>query len=160
MPEELERRIARLEAARDIERLKIRYAEICDAGYDPAEIAKIVTDDIVWDGGAGLGRHEGKQAVCDFFGAAPKRITWALHYMIAPAVEVDDDLETARGSWYLWQPCTIATADGPRAVLITGRYANHFRRENGRWLFSEINIDVQTETPLDEGWVRTRYLPD
>ena len=158
MDDQLERRVARLEAAREIERLQIRYAEICDAGYDPAEIGKLVTEDVVWDGGDALGRHEGKDAVCAFFAGAPNRITWALHYMIAAAVEVDDEGENARGSWYLWQPCTIATADGPRATLITGRYANRFRRENGGWLFSEITIDVQTETPLDEGWVKTRFL--
>src|SRR5690349_15950704 len=116
MTAELEQRVARLEAIRDIERLKIRYAEVCDAGYDPAEIAELITDDAVWDGGDLLGRHEGKAAVCEFFAGAKEHITWALHYMVAPVVEVDDDLRTARGSWYLWQPCTIETADGPRAV--------------------------------------------
>jgi SnoaL-like domain len=151
-------RLDRLEAIKEIERLKIRYAEVCDAGYEPAEIGRLLTDDAVWDGGSGLGRYEGKEAVCGFFGGASKRIVWALHYMVAPVVEVDEDLQTARGSWYLWQPCTIVTEEGPRATLITGRYADAFRREPDGWKFSEIVIDVQTESPLDEGWVRRRFL--
>jgi hypothetical protein len=159
MAEQLEHRIARLEATREIEQLMIRYADICDRGYDPAEISTILTEDAVWDGGSNLGRHEGRSAICDFFGGASERITWALHYMIAAAVEVDEDLTNARGSWYLWQPCTIETESGPRACLIAGRYANRLRRENGQWLFSEITIKVETETPLDEGWVKTRFLP-
>jgi len=158
MPEDLEQRIARLEAVREIERLKIRYAEICDAGYDLTAMAEIFTDDVVWDGGPELGRHEGKQAVLDFFAGAPSRITWALHYMIAASVEIDDGGETAGGSWYLLQPCTIAADEGPRAVLGMSRYADRFRRESGRWLLSEINVDVQTESPLDEGWVKKRFL--
>ena len=113
MPEDLERRIARLEAVREIEQLKIRYAKICDAGYDPAEIAKIVTDDVVWDGGAGLGRHEGKQAVCDFFAGAPNRITWALHYMIAPAVEVDNLPVTPNAVWRLLESAGAYSARAP-----------------------------------------------
>jgi hypothetical protein len=40
-----------------------------------------------------------------------------------------DDLEAAIGSWYLWQPCTLATDEGPRAVWLTGRYADRYRRE-------------------------------
>jgi len=158
MAEDLGRRIARLEAISQVERLKLRYAAICDRGYDPAEIGALLTDDAVWDGGARLGRYEGRSAICDFFALTPERITWALHYMIAPAVDVDEDLMNAQGTWYLWQPCTIVTADGPRAVLITGRYSDRFRRENGQWLFSEIAIDAQTATPLDEGWVKTRFL--
>jgi hypothetical protein len=158
MSDGLERRLDRLDAIREIERLKIRYAEICDAGYSPAEIGELLTQDAVWDGGPSLGRYEGRDSICEFFGGASKRIVWALHYMVAPVVEVDSDLQGARGWWYLWQPCTVVTSDGPRATLITARYADRFRREADGWKFSEIAIDVQTESPLDEGWVRTRFL--
>ena len=158
MTEGLDRRIARLEAVSEIEQLKLRYAAVCDRGYDPTDIGALLTADAVWDGGTRLGRYEGRSAICDFFGLAPSRISWALHYIVAPSVDVDEDLANARGSWYLWQPCTIETADGPRPVLITGRYSDRFRRENDQWLFSEIAIDLQTETPLDEGWVKTPFM--
>jgi len=54
-----------------------------------------------------------------------------MHYMINPIVEVDDDLVNAKGSWYLWQPCTLATPDGPKAI--------------------------ETISPFAEGWVKRPF---
>jgi len=154
----LEARVGRLEAIEAIRELKARYADVCDTGYDPVRMRPFFTEEPVVHHYDTFGYSQGVDAVCEFFAGISSTITWALHYMIAPAVDVDEDLVNAQGSWYLWQPCTIVTADGPRAVLITGRYSDRFRRENGQWLFSEIAIDAQTATPLDEGWVKTRFL--
>jgi SnoaL-like domain len=81
------------------------------------------------------------------------QITWALHYVVAPVIEVADDLQTATGSWYLLEPCTMTTHAGPRAMLITGRYADTYRREAHGWKISGLSLDCQTISPLDEGWV-------
>jgi hypothetical protein len=35
MSNDLETRIAKLEAVEEIRRLKARYADVCDTGYDP-----------------------------------------------------------------------------------------------------------------------------
>jgi SnoaL-like domain len=43
----LEERVQRLEDIEDIRRLKIRYAQFCDAQYDPDGIASCFTDDAV-----------------------------------------------------------------------------------------------------------------
>ena len=66
----------------------------------------------------------------------PGTIVWALHYIVAPLIEVADDGRTATGSWYLLEPCTIATEAGPRAMLISGRYADRYRLEPDGWKFS------------------------
>jgi hypothetical protein len=141
--EELERRVAQLEAIEAIRELKARYADVCDTGYDPVRMRPFFTDDAVWDGGPRFGRYEGVDAVCDFFAA--------------PIIEVADDGRTAQASWYLLEPCTIATDEGPRAMLIAGRYADRYRLEPDGWKFSEVTLDCQTLTPLDEGWVRTPF---
>ena len=78
----LEERVQRLEDIEDIRRLKIRYAQFCDAQYDPDGIASCFTDDAVWDGGSAFGVHQGKQAIRTFFAGVSKQITFALHYMI------------------------------------------------------------------------------
>ena len=77
--------------------------------------------------------------------------------MINPIVEVDDDLINATGSWYLWQPCTIATPDGPKAVWLTGTYADRYRNERGLWKFSEVTLSVETISPFAEGWVKRPF---
>jgi hypothetical protein len=155
--DELGRRLDRLEAIEDIRTLKARYADVCDTGYDPVRMRPFFTTDAVWDGGSRFGRHEGIEAVCGFFAGVSSQITWALHYMVAPIIEIADDGETATGSWYLLEPCTIATDEGPRAMVITGRYADRYRLEPDGWKFSEVVLDCQTISPLDEGWARKPF---
>ena len=157
MDGDLERRLGRLEAIEAIRELKARYADVCDTGYDPVRMRPFFTDDAVWDGGPRFGRHEGIDAVCEFFAGVSSLITWALHYMIAPTIEVADDGRTATGSWYLLEPCTIATDNGPQAMIITGRYADHYRKEADGWKFSEVVLDCQTISPLDQGWARKPF---
>jgi len=151
-------RLAKLEAAEQIRHLKARYAAVCDTGYSPDRMVPLFTEDAVWDGGERFGRHEGMDAIYRFFDGVSSQIVWALHYMVAPIVEVADDLETATGSWYLWQPCTLVTDDGPRAVWLTGTYADRYRLVDAGWRFSEVKLDCQTISPLEEGWVRQPFL--
>jgi SnoaL-like domain len=153
----LETRLARLEAIEAIRELKARYADVCDTGYDPVRMRPFFTGDAVWDGGPRFGRYEGVDAVCEFFAGISSQITWALHYMIAPIIEIADDGLSAAGSWYLLEPCTMATDEGPRAMVITGRYADRYRREADGWKFSEVVLDCQTISPLDEGWARKPF---
>jgi hypothetical protein len=158
MTDDLAQRLAKLEAAEEIRRLKARYADICDTGYDPTRMRPLFTQDAVWDGGERFGRYEGVDAVCGFFAGVSSQITWALHYMVAPLIDVADDLRTASGSWYLWQPCTVVDAAGPHAVWLTGRYADRYRREGKDWKFAEVRLDCQTMSPLEEGWVRRPFM--
>ena len=157
MGDDLAARLDRLEAIEAIRVLKARYADVCDTGYDPVRMRPFFTEDAVWDGGPRFGRHEGVDAICEFFAGVSSQITWALHYMIAPVIEVADDGEAATGSWYLLEPCTMATDEGPRAMLLMGRYADRYRKEPDGWKFTEVRLDAQTITPLDEGWVRTSF---
>jgi ketosteroid isomerase-like protein len=157
MSDSVAARIERLEAIEAIRVLKARYADVCDTGYDPVRMRPLFTDDAVWDGGPRFGRHEGVDAVCDFFAGVSSLITWALHYMIAPVIEVADDGATATGSWYLLEPCTMTTDDGPRAMLLMGRYADRYRKTPDGWKIAELKLDCQMITPLDEGWVRRRF---
>ena len=153
----VEERLARLEAAQEIRHLKARYAEVCDTGYEPDRMVPLFTRDAVWDGGERFGRHEGIDAIYRFFDGVSDRIVWALHYMIAPVIEVDDDGRTATGSWYLLEPCTMTTDDGPRAMLLMGRYADRYRRTADGWKIAELVLDCQAITPLDEGWVERPF---
>jgi hypothetical protein len=59
--EDLERRIQILEDIEAIRRLKARYADACDRGYDADTIASPFAEDAVWDAGT-FGRYEGREA--------------------------------------------------------------------------------------------------
>ena len=157
MDGDLEGRLARLEAIEAIRELKGRYADVCDTGYDSVWMRPFFTEDAVWDGGPRFGRYEGVDAVCEFFAGISSEITWALHYMVAPIIEVADDGRTATGSWYLLEPCTIVTEEGQRAMVITGRYADRYRLGADGWKFFEVKLDCQTISPLDEGWARKPF---
>lgn len=157
MTVDLETRLARLEAVEEIRALKARYAAVCDTGYDPDGMTPLFTTDAVWDGGDRFGRHEGIDAIRAFFAGVSSQIVWALHYMLNPIIDVGNDLETATGSWYLWQPCTLAGDGGPQAVWLTGTYADAYRREQGVWRISDLRLDCQTISPFEEGWARRPF---
>lgn len=150
---DIETRVARLEATEQIRALKARYAAVCDNGYDPDAMVPLFTRDAVWDGGERFGVHDGIDAIYAFFEGVSGDITWALHYMIAPSVEVADDLRTARASWYLLEPCTL---DG-QALWLMGTYRDEYRREDDGWRFSRVEVRFQTMTPHDEGWARRPF---
>jgi len=152
---DLETRVAKLEAAEEIRSLKARYAKACDEGYQPAAMEPLFTKDAVWTDVTGrFGTHEGLEAICEFFGGVSDSISWAGHYMIGPNITVADDLENATGSWYLWQPCTI---DGD-AVWIAGTYADQYRKDEGAWKMSRLELTVEKLTSFEEGWAKQPFI--
>jgi hypothetical protein len=160
MSNTIEDRLARLEAAEAIRALKAHYADVCDTGYDPDRMVPLFTADAVWDGGERFGRYEGIDEIHGFFAGVSSQIVWALHYMVAPVIEVAEDATSATGSWYLWQPCTVVGDAGPQPVWLTGRYLDRYRLEAGSWRFSEVRLDCQTASPFEHGWVTHPFWTD
>lgn len=66
----IEVRLRRLEAAEQIQLLKARYCDLCDAGYPAAALCDLFTEDGVWDG-AEMGVFEGRDALRGFFSTCP-----------------------------------------------------------------------------------------
>jgi ketosteroid isomerase-like protein len=150
--EDLEQRIRVLEDVEEIKRLKHRYCGYCDANYDADALANLFMEDAIWDGGE-RGRYDGREAIRTFFQNAPQRLSFAIHMVLNPIIEVNGD--TATGTWYLFQPCTYA--DGNRAVWGSARYDEQYVRINGEWKFKHLKLTSHFWTPFDEGWVRTRF---
>ena len=150
--EDLERRVKALEDVEDIKRLKARYCHYCDDNYDAEGIARLFTEDAVWDGGI-RGRADGREEIRQFFVGAPQRLPFAIHMVMNPVIEVSGD--TATGIWYLFQTCTYA--DGNRAVWGSGRYDEEYVRVNGEWKFKNLKLTSHFWTPFDEGWAKTPF---
>jgi hypothetical protein len=142
--DDLGTRLARLEDLEAIRALKMRYSRYCDDGYDPDGIASLFVPHGVWDGGRLFGRAEGTDGIREHFGSATSRIPWSLHYILAPELEVDPAGDRARGTWYLWQPCTRRLRTGEdRQAWLAGTYRDTYVKVDGRWLFDTVLIDAR-----------------
>jgi ketosteroid isomerase-like protein len=151
--EALDRRIRRLEDLEEIKQLKARYAAHCDAGYDDDGLADLFTTDAVWDGGM-LGRNEGREAIRQFFRGSSQRISFAVHNILSPIIEIAGD--TATGTWYLLQTCTYVK--GNQAVWGAATYHDRYVRESGGWKFQHVRVESHFWTSFEEGWARMRFM--
>lgn len=156
----LEERIDRLESEREIHALVHRYAELCDAAYDPDGLAALFTENATWssrtrDGAVDFGRHEGRAAIRAFFAGASRDLgPMTLHYLLEPRIELAEDGASARGTCYLLgilerRPAGAAADSTERErVVLGGVYSHRFQRVDGRWLFSALACDLSLEAPL------------
>ncbi len=150
----IEDRIERIESESEIKALVHRYAELCDASYDPDGLADLFTEDATWssrtrDGSVDFGRYEGREAIRTFFAGASKDLgPMTLHYLLAPRVELADDGVTATGVCYLLAVLDQRPSSSPpgsadrERVLLGGVYSHKFRRVEGRWLISGSACDL------------------
>jgi hypothetical protein len=151
-------RLGKLEAEQEIRKLKAAYASLCDAGYPAEPLAAQFTEDGVFDGGERFGLHTGRQELLSYFGNVSKDIIWALHYMVAPAITVDDSLTTASGTWYLWEPCTLAIDGNSVPTWISGKYADEYSLVDGTWRFSHVKLVFETISDARKNWVDAPFV--
>jgi ketosteroid isomerase-like protein len=152
---DLERRNRTLEDIEAVKQLKYRYADACDRGYDADTLADLFTEDAIWEGDL-FGRHEGRDAIREFFRGVSIDIPFARHFMINPIISVNGD--EATGEWYLFQTCTFAEGNTP--ILGAARYADRYRRVDGTWKFRNLQLISTFWTPYDEGWVKRPFVQE
>ncbi|MCE2487679.1 MAG: nuclear transport factor 2 family protein, partial [Desulfurellaceae bacterium] len=85
--EELDQRIQTLEDIEAIKQLKARYCAGADERDEEAFVG-CFTEDASWDGGS-FGHYEGREAIRTFFRAIPDRLSFAVHYVMNPQIEVN-----------------------------------------------------------------------
>lgn len=151
--ERLERRLQVLEDAEAIRNLKARYAALCDQQYDADRIAALFAEDALWDS-PGLGRFEGREAIRNFFRGASAIFSFAIHYSLNSQIEVDGD--TARASWYLFMPCTLAA--GHRAMWRASIDHETYARISGTWMFRHKRSEPLMNVPFETGWGQRRFV--
>jgi SnoaL-like domain len=157
---DLETRLRRLEDAEAIRNLKMAYAKLCDEGYDARGIVDLFAknEDVEWVSDV-FGTHVGREGIFDWFENVDEEIQWALHLMINPVVELGDDGRTAKGRFYLLELATMSAPDSeePDAVIMTGKYADDFVKEDGEWRFKRIEVNFEQVSNLDQGWVKQQF---
>ncbi len=157
---DLEARVQRLEDIDAIRNLKMTYAKLCDEGYDADGIVELFAqeEDVEWVSDV-FGTHRGRDEIHAWFDDVDEEIRWALHFMINAVVDVHEDGRRATGSFYLLELATMSAPDStePDAVIMTGKYADDFVKEGGRWRFKRIEVNFEQVSNLDQGWVRQQF---
>lgn len=144
-------RLARLEARAAIRDAKTQSVFAVDqavsAGGDSAAVRQYVTDGYRWSASA-FGTFEGVEAYIDFVGAMSHRLTYSVHFLSGPAIELDLEAGTATGKWAVWQPLT---REGESWILM-GHTVDQFIRHEQRWLLDRTDLDVEVLAPWGTGW--------
>ena len=156
--DELETRVARLDAEAAVEQVMVAYMAAADRQSDKgAHIAALFTEDGAWES---VGPHGnpgwaavGHEALIAKFDRNVERMPFSAHFVTNPAVQLDGD--TARGQFMYFQACTYR---GDQPLWIAGSYDNDFRRVEGRWLLAHMRVRNFFTTPFDQGWVKVPHM--
>ena len=151
--EELEKRLEKLEAIDDIERLKSKYAQIVD-GLSDRSFEECFTEDAVWDLGE-AGKVQGRKAIGELFKKVPEVQPFSVHYFVQAEIEVNGD--KAVGTWYEW---LAATQGDGRAVWTAGIENEEYRKVDGQWLISALKLTSIFRTPYEEGWHKKKFADE
>lgn len=159
---EVERRLARLEAQREIEALMAEYLYLVDREPDPDRIADLFSEDAVWEPRGNLaveqdpsrGREEIRQLFAGVGGAMP----FLAHFITNAKVDVADDLRTAHGRWHAFELMTMTMKSPPVRALQLAWYENDFAHDGDRWRIAHIRFEDSLSFPFDEGWSETRFV--
>ncbi len=147
MSADLEARVQRLVDIEDIKQLKARYAMHCDDNYDADALAPLFSEDAVWEGGM-LGHAEGREGIRSFFRDAPTTVSFAVHTVSNPLIEIDGSHATGR--WYLWQPMVLRDSD--TCMWLCAQYDDRYVRTDAGWLFEHVKITIRAFSPYEKGF--------
>lgn len=156
--DEIERRLALVEAQAAITNLKSEYGTLADARYTRSgvkpqseideiadRLAALFTVDAVWEGGGELGACRGREAIRERFRRPTLAFSW--HFFVKPRIEVEG--MRASGRWDVLALCT--TREG-RAMWLVGVEQDEYVCQDGVWLHASMRLDARLMAPHDRGW--------
>lgn len=163
--EELATEVARLrervedtEAVLALQALKSRYGELVDQRFsmgqpvDDTELTRVCSAaaalfsvDGTWDGGPGLGRATGREAIAEQL--RNSTLSFSRHLFVKPLIEVHGDRATAR--WDLLCPCR--RKDGS-SWWMCGFEDDEYIRVDGVWLHHSMALTTVFMSPVSDDW--------
>ncbi len=152
----LEALAARVQALEDVEaikKLKARYCAAADTRDEDAFVG-CFSADATWEGGA-FGHYEGRDAIRGLFRSIPNSLSFAVHYVMNPQIEVEGDRATGR--WYLLEPCTMLEG-GDQATWGSAFYDETYVKTDAGWQIESLTLTPAFWTPFDQGWVKQRFV--
>ncbi|OSC26225.1 hypothetical protein B8W69_17585 [Mycobacterium vulneris] len=138
-----------------IRRVIALHAQLLDERRWPELAALFCPDGVLpWGGNTFRGRKEIIEGLPGTQPEIPHRIK---HFVYAPVIEIDGDDARA------WSDVIVSLVpeEGPAEMSFVGRYHDHLRRENGRWLLSKhITVKTGDALPDDERLPSGLYADD
>jgi hypothetical protein len=155
---DLARRVARLEAEREISRVLYHYVWLADEVKDADRISACFTKDAVWEGVGDFDEYlsEGRDQIRDLFRDVPNQLPFTAHWVTNEVIDLANDGEHAHGQWHILEAANLR--DNCAQVWMVAWYENDFRRVNGKWLISHLRLVHTFVAPYEEGWLKTRYV--
>lgn len=153
MEAEFELRLRRVEACEAIRKLIATYAIGADRRNDPAIMGPLFSADAVWEL-VGVAHLVGRGAIeAGLSRLARDYVTWSLHYMVSPLIEVDEVARSATCRWYLWELATMKQESGGAAdTWYGGWYDSRLSLHDGAWLFDRVRLNPRLASANKSLW--------
>jgi ketosteroid isomerase-like protein len=157
MNKTLEQRVQALEDREAIVKLKARYVNYNDGGWNgpthtnPQAVADMFVEDGVWDGRPSSGYAKGRKEIRQLFegfGAVP----FIVHYVTNPIIEVEGDFATGH-----WHALVTMTVPGGQALWTLGLYIEEYARTADGWKFKSLKFVTASTTPYELGWGKMQF---
>lgn len=156
----LERRITLLEDIEAIKRLRWVYSRGCDDKNNLDILMPLFTEDATITLNPPFsGRYQGKEELAKMYrnNAEVNGVGWTVHYYLQPVIDVAEDGLSAGASWYLWEPAMMRL-DNPEqeAVIMAGLYKDEYKKIDGQWKISSIEINMSLLAKYKDGWEKQK----
>jgi len=144
--QDIESRLARLEARHEISELVTRYALACDE-HDLDALAALFTEDAAFDTPNGLMQASGRDAIIAMFDQVLSVRGPGYHWTHDHIIRFDRGRDTAASGLILSHAETI-----PHGVqsLAAMSYRDEYRREEGAWRFARRELRFLYYVPVTE----------
>lgn len=142
-----------LMSAEQIRNIIAQYGIGADQRNSAAIMKPLFSSDAVWSCD-GFGEFHGDENIAHALSAiAEQTIVWSFHAMATPWIHIHPDRKTAEAHWPLWELARVAepTQQATKDKMLAGFYRAALIREQGRWLFNHVELDLQVSceyTPL------------
>jgi hypothetical protein len=156
MTKTIEERLRALEDREEIIKLKARYVNYNDGGWNgpthahPDEVADMFVENGIWDGTPTAGYAKGREQIRQLFRNFAV-MPFIVHYVSNPLIEVDGD--RAAGHWHALVTATLP--DGS-AMWILGIYDERYVRTEEGWKFETLRFISAANSPYSQGWGKQR----
>lgn len=151
MSTDLAEQVAWLVAREEIRTVIGRYAKAGDERNDPAVLRTLFAPEAVWEA-EGFGRYEGRdEIVRELARIGREQIVWSLHFPVSPLIDLDDDLRSAHGYWWLWELLTIQDGDAVANKWLGATYDCDFVKEPDGWKMRHLVLSIRKLVDYAEG---------
>lgn len=142
-----------MEAFEAIRQLIASYAVGADRKNDPAILGPLFCEDAIWEA-EGIVRLVGRDSIAKGLSElADDFVTWSLHYMISPLINVDEGATRAVCRWYLWELCTMKQPGGTAAdTWYGGWYDSRLAVHDGEWRFDWVRLYPRLASATEKPW--------